>query len=803
MRGPLTWVLARAGLPVWLAGLLLWGCASPLLALPLPADAAPAAVASDTAVPAPAPATAAQVTADPSGRRLRVGLVLSGGGARGLSHVGVLKVLERERVPIDAIAGTSMGAIIGGLYASGLGAEALERELLALDWDALFATRIRRESLAQRRKEEDFEISPAIEVGIGRDSGEPMLPLSSVSSRGLELLLRRFTLPVRQARDFDALPIPFRAVATDMESGQAVVFRDGDLAQVLRASMSVPGVFPPTEVGGRILGDGGLVNNLPIDVARAMGVDVVIAVNIGTPLSGRDSLGTVVGLTAQMINILTEQNVQRSLATLRSGRDLLIAPDLGKLSSGDFNRARELVERGERHAAALREALRPLSLDAVAWQAHRDQRAAVLATSHPPAPITSMRFEGADISHPEHFAGILSSQPGRPFEVAAAERDSRALASTGDYLHADYRVEDLPAGTGLVYVLHEKPWGPNYFGLGLDLQSDFAGRGEFNIKLAHNRHWLNASGGEWRNRLQIGSVPRWYSEWYQPLGEQRSLRSDWFFSLAADVERRRMSAYADLAPGQSAQDLPMTGRYIRGKATLTSDFGQPWGRWGEWRLGAIAEALRIDPEILAGASEAGGPALTLHSREWGLRAGLVVDQLDHASFPRRGWRLKLQGVVGRRSLSTGDERQGEAAFRRIELDANSVHSLDRLTLDASLKFRQAHQQRSLGPAQYSLGGFHNLSGYQADQLSGNQILLGRAMVTMRLNQQPVLTRGFFAGATLEAGNARTEPGSVRLGELRWGTSLFLGADTGMGPLYFGVTWAPLGSAGLYLLLGRP
>ena len=196
--------------------------------------------------------------------RPRIGLVLSGGGARGLAHVGVLKMLERERIPVDVIAGTSMGAIIGGLYASGMTAAELERELLALDWEALFANRIPRENLSQRRKEEDFEISPAVEIGLDRRSGSPMLPLGSVSSRGLELLLRRYTLPVRQVRSFDALPIPFRAVATDMESGQAVVFREGDLAQALRASMSVPGVFPPSEVGGRILGDGGLVDNLPV-----------------------------------------------------------------------------------------------------------------------------------------------------------------------------------------------------------------------------------------------------------------------------------------------------------------------------------------------------------------------------------------------------------------------------------------------------------------------------------------------------------------------------------------------------------
>lgn len=742
----------------------------------------------------------------PAARRPRIGLVLSGGGARGLAHVGVLKVLERERIPVDVIAGTSMGAIIGGLYASGMSAADLERELLGLDWDALFASRIRRESLSQRRKEEDFEIAPAVEVGLRRETGEPMLPLGSVSSRGLELLLRRYTLPVRRTPDFDALPIPFRAVATNMETGQAVVFRDGDLAQALRASMSVPGVFPPSEVNGHILGDGGLVDNLPVDVARAMGADVVIAVNIGTPLAARDTLGTVVGLTAQMINILTEQNVQRSLASLRPEHDLLIAPDLGRLSSGDFGRAGELIGLGERHAASLSRALQRLALDEPAWATHTARLAAARRDPMPPRSITSLRFEGSEISQPEHFAGILISQPGRPFEIGAAERDSRALASTGDYLHADYRVEDLPAGTGLVFALREKPWGPHYFGLGLDLQSDFAGRGEFNIKLAHNRHWLNDSGGEWRNRLQIGSVPRWFSEWYQPLGPQRSLRSDWFFALSGDLERRRMTAYARPEPGESARDLPMTGRYVRGKAALAAEFGQPWGRWGAWRIGAVYEALRVDPEIIAGlggSEDPGDALLTMHSRERGLRAGLVVDQLDHASFPRRGWRLRLQGLVGQRRVETERAAGSAQGFHRIEADAHLVTSQDRHTLDASLRLRQAFQQSTQGPAQYSLGGFHNLSGYKTDQLSGNQVLLGRLMYTLRLNQQPVLTRGFFAGATLEAGNAWDDPGRVHGSDLRWGGSLFLGADTGVGPLYFGITWAPLGSAGLYLLLGRP
>jgi NTE family protein len=735
--------------------------------------------------------------------RPRIGLVLSGGGARGLAHVGVLKVLERARIPIDAIAGTSMGAIIGGLYASGLSAAELERELLALDWTTLFANRLPRETLSQRRKEEDFEISPALEVGLGRVSGELMLPIGSVSSRGLELLLRRYTLPVRQLPSFDALPIPFRAVATDMESGEAVIFRQGDLAQALRASMSVPGVFPPTEVDHRILGDGGLVNNLPVDVVRAMGVDLVIAVNIGTPLAGRDSLGTVLGLTSQMVNILTEQNVQRSIATLDPVRDVLIAPPLGRLTSGDFDRAVDLVAAGERHTLGLMPQLAALRLGDADWQAMRRAQA---RPEDPPQPIASVRFEGHDITEPERLRGVLTARPGQTFSVERAERDSRTLAASGDYLHVDYRVEDLPAGTGLVYRVEEKPWGPHYFRLGLDVQSDFAGRGEFNVKLSHNRHWLDDSGSEWRNRAQIGSVPRWFSELYVPLGAGSGPASDWFVAGWGEIERRRLTTYQPLQPDQSARSLTVLGRQVRGQVRMGLDLGQPLGDLGEWRVGVVRDVLSLDPEITTSTASTADVASLASGRshEWALRSGLVIDQLDHASFPRQGWRFKLGLQAGRRTLSGTADGAGSAPFHRVELDVTQVASLGRQTVETTLRLRHARQRETPGQVgHYALGGFHNLSGYEIDQLAGNDALLGRLTWMLRLNRQPVLTRGVFAGATLEAGNAWLSSRAVSLRDLRWGGSAFLGADTGLGPMYLGLTYAPRGRAGVYLMLGRP
>ena len=730
-------------------------------------------------------------------QRPRIGLVLSGGGARGLAHVGVLKVLERERVPIDAITGTSMGAIIGGLYASGMSAEQLEAELLKVDWDALFARRVERQELSQRRKEEDFEISPLVEIGMDRD-GELRVPIAGASSRGLELLLRRYTLPVREVKDFDKLPIPFRAVATDMETGAAVVFKHGDLAAALRSSMSVPGVFAPTEIDGRILGDGGLVDNLPIDVARAMGVDVVIAVNIGTPLAPRETLGSLLGVTTQMINILTEQNVQRSIASLDLQRDLLIAPPLGALTVADFALTRELIARGEAHAASLAPQLQRFAQGEAEWQR------VLAARKGPPRPagtIAGVRFQGAEVSNPERFAAQLESRPGKPFDTAAAERDARALAAGGDYLRTDYRLEDLPAGVGLVFDLEEKPWGPNYFRIGLDLESDFTGRGEFNLKISHNRHWLNANGAEWRNRVQIGSNPRWFSEWYQPLNWTLALANDWFVAGYGEGETRKVSVFG--LDQRAAKDERATeqARYRRSTARIGVDIGQPWGRIGEVRAGLTALAWRNDPEIVTGTL---ADRVTQQSwREGGLRLGVVMDQLDFASFPTRGWRIEAENVLGRRRGPDDSGRTISEPFNRIELQANAVGSLGRHTLNGFVRALHADQQASQGLGRYTLGGFHNLSGYQAGEVEGNYLLFGRLAWYYRLNSQPVLTRGFFVGATLEAGNAWERRGDLSLGDLRGGGSVFLGADTGLGPLYLGIVQARRGGPGLVLQLGRP
>ena len=780
----------RAGLraarrPRALATLLGLGC---LLAPVWSAAEAvrPAAVqtAPDKAVVAAPAAPVAPAAPAALAGRPRIGLVLSGGGARGLAHVGVLKVLEAMQVPIDVIAGTSMGAIVGGLYASGMRAETLERELRQVRWGEVFANRVPRPQLSQRRKEEDFDISPLVELGL-RD-GELRTPGSAVSSRGLESLLRRYTLPVREVPHFDALPIPFRAVATNMETGQAVVFQQGDLALALRASMSVPGVFTPTEVDGLVLGDGALVNNVPVDVVRALGADVVIVVNIGTPLAGRETLGSAVGLTAQMINILTEQNVQRSLATL-GARDVLIAPPLGDLGSGDFDQAPRFFALGEAGARGRSDALAALALDGPAyaqWQRQHDT----------PPPVASrvavVRIEGTTLTNPDRLAAMLESKPGLPFDAARAERDTRRLAAGEDYVRSDYQLQRGAPGSGgdtLVFDLEDKPWGPNYLRAGLDMSTDFRGRSAFNLKLSHNRHWLTRNGTEWRNRLQIGEVPQLQTELYHPLNWTDSRADDWFVAGYAGLERRSLRAFD--ARGDTLAE------FSRKQASVGLDIGQPWGEFGELRLGWSHVGLGLAADLVSAGVNL--PVRQLSFAEDAVRARTVVDQLDYAVFPLSGYRGELEAWFGQRS---GDLR---GSFWRLESEGTLVRSWGAHTLSVHAVVNTSEQRSDIGVSRYTLGGFHRLSGYQAGQLAGNHAVLLRLGWYRRLSQAPSLTRGFFVGGTVEAGNAWVARSDISLGDLRTGFSLFLGADTGIGPLYMGLTYAPGGRTGLALFIGRP
>src|SRR3981189_2468119 len=285
----------------------------------------------------------AQSAADPAAppsHRPRIGLVLSGGGARGAAHVGVLKVLEQLHIPIDAVAGTSMGAVVGGLYASGFSPREIESIMTSLNWQDAFRDRPPREDLTFRRKLEDRNF--LVKFPLGVRGSHIQLPKGLIQGQKLNQTLRRLTLPVATVTNFDALPTPFRAVATDLETGDVVIMNSGDLTSAMRASMSAPGVFSPVERDGRLLVDGGIAENLPVDIARSMGVDILIVVDVGSPLLTREKLNSVPVISNQMIAILIQRNSRLPPDTLKAPY-ILISPPLGDTSSFDFGNVKRVI----------------------------------------------------------------------------------------------------------------------------------------------------------------------------------------------------------------------------------------------------------------------------------------------------------------------------------------------------------------------------------------------------------------------------------------------------------------------------
>ena len=304
-------------------------------------------------------------TAETSGRP-RIGLALSGGGARGLAHIGVLQVLKEHRIPVDFIVGTSMGSIVGGLYASGMSPDELKTVISRIDWEEAFKDRILREERSFRRKRDDDLYLIKNRPGISRDGLK--FPSGIIDGQDIDLLLKRYTIPVVTVRDFDDLAVPFRAVAADLETGRAVVIGEGDLALAMRASMSIPVVFSPRVVKGGLLVDGGISSNLPIDVVREMGADIVIAVDISSPLKERRELQSIFSITNQLTTIMTRRNTEDQIASLTE-RDIFIRPDLGKISTASFDMAAEAIPKG-RDAAA--EALEYLKKYSVSKQDYRE-----------------------------------------------------------------------------------------------------------------------------------------------------------------------------------------------------------------------------------------------------------------------------------------------------------------------------------------------------------------------------------------------------------------------------------------------
>ena len=722
----------------------------------------------------PDAATAAALREPAPPKRPKIGLVLSGGGARGLTHIGVLKVLEELRVPIDYVTATSMGAIVGGLYASGTSARDMDVLVTSLDWPSLFSDQPPRRELSIRRKHDEAFYTIPLEIGFRDFSFR--LSTGALSGQNLELLLHSLTWRDDDIGSFDNLPIPFRAVSTSMVDGKPVVFDRGPLYLAMRGSMSVPGIFAPIEAEGKILGDGGLVNNLPVDLVKAMGADVVIAVNIGTPLLNREQLSSFIGIAEQSINILTEQNVRAQLALL-TPRDVLIAPDLGDLSALDFTKGERFIELGEKAARAAADTLRRYSLPTAAYAAYRDALRRPSADAEPPLTFAGVR--GTELTNPEVLQAQVGLEPGTKVDLQKAQADIAVLYGRGDFDRIDYRLVDERGQRSIEFVASEKPWGPNFLQFGVGLQSDMQGDSSFGLRIGHKRNWLDSLGGQWVNEINLGTVTSFTTEFYQPL----TLAQTWF-----------ASAYGNI--GTAPLDFFSQGNKVAEYDVLTEragvDLGYAFGTWGELRVGPQLIHQRAHPTVAL----PGFPVSVTNA--WGLSLVARADTEDNAFFPHHGVRAFATAFSG-----TQRENGTDRSVTRGEIDIRQALPLgERDTVNLGVRAAATNLKDAL-VTEYRLGGFLEISGLRTAELQGPYLGRARAVYLHRMGSLPVIGNTYYAGGSLEIGNVWASRDAISASDTIKAGSLFVAAETPFGPLYLAWGHATRGDSSWYLFLGRP
>ncbi|MCG3145510.1 MAG: hypothetical protein HONDAALG_03121 [Gammaproteobacteria bacterium] len=703
--------------------------------------------------------------------RPRIGLVLGGGGARGAAHVGVLKVLEEMKIPIDCIAGNSMGAIVGGLYAAGLSPGDIEREMVGMDWDDVLDDKPRRPDQQFRRKRDDDNY--LVKKYVGVQDGKIELPLGYIQGQKFDMELARLTHHVSGLKTFDDLPVPFRAVATDIETGKMVVLSKGNLARAIRASMAVPGAFDPVEIDGRLLVDGLVSNNVPVDVGRAMGADVLIVVNVGTPLMKRGEITTALAVIGQMSNILSARNVEEQLKTLQK-QDVYINPDLGDLSTSDFKRAADAIAIGEKAANGERATLARLKNPSVAQREQIAERKAGLDTKPVIAFVkldNQSRISEKVLTHP--FKPLI----GKPLDYKTVRRSVEDVYGWNIFESVRYEVIEEDGKNGLLVHVKEKSWGPNYLQLGIALATDLDGESSWNLGASVLKTALNGYAGEARLAAQIGDSPLAIAEFYQPLDP--GLR--YFVNTQLFYDARTFSRWE----GDDQVDEFRVSRYGGQIAT-----GRVLGHWGEFRVGM----RRYSGEAEQRAGDPAAPDFDFDSGEAFLR--LTYDTLDNRNWPRSGGLAQWEWLESIEALGADKD------FSQSLLSAGYAHSWGRNTVIAGGLFNYTADGEAPVQNRFRAGGFFNLSGFVQDQLSGQQEVVLRTAYYRRLGNIQWLPA--YAGVSLEYGNVFEDRDDISLSsdDSLLAGSVFLGLDTILGPVYLGYGHAEQGHDSVYLYLGR-
>jgi NTE family protein len=715
--------------------------------------------------------TPAGAALTPSTERPRIGLALSGGGALGLTEIGVIKWMEENHIPVDRIAGTSMGSIIGSMYATGMTPEEIQKFATKIDWDQAFLPEPGYAELSYRRKQDrcDFLVATALGLKHGLKG-----PNGLNSGQAAGLLLDRIAFADAGITNFDDLPIPFRCVATDMQSGEAIVLREGFLADAVRASMAIPGVFTPVELNGRILADGGMVQNIPVETVRDMGADTVIAIELHYPPGDIGQLGTLVGVLSRAIDVMITQNEHHSLVLAKAK----VRVDMKGFAITDYKRVDELVELGYKSAASQSAELLPYAVtDPAEWQRYLDERNARKRV--PMTKVEKVVVAGADPDTNRRIQHNVARSVQGSLDLPRVETQLTRIAGEGQFDRLGYEGFTQNGVPALRVTAHEKTYGPPFIDLAVNVEGSGVAAFDFSAGTRITFMDLFHRGGEWRSDLLFGSSNLAATEFYQPLGTSRFFVAPYIFT----------SKWAR----NSFNGLDRIAVFGDERAGGGFDIGFNSGRRSEFRLGYELFEGKLAPLIGA----AGLPIV--HGSTGEFRARFVWDGQDSPSVPSRGSRVV-------------------ATATRVLQSPGLAHPIGQIDVQSS-NFVRLGDKTSLfmdaaggttfhgfaGPFQvFSLGGSFRLGAYLPDEFLGNHYAYASLGFRRELYRLPQLVgRKIYWGGWYEAGSAFGNQINSRGPVVVRGTfNLGVIADTIVGPIALAGSISPTGQSRVNFSVGR-
>ncbi|MFG7352295.1 patatin-like phospholipase family protein [Shewanella oncorhynchi] len=722
------------------------------------------------------------VTPSLAAERLKIGVVLSGGGAKGAAHVGVLKILEEHNIPVDYIAGTSIGAYVAGMYSLGYSASEVEAIMMGVNWDSGYSDTIPRNILSYRDKQLRDRYN--IPLNIGYNEGQVRAPSGLLRGQTMSQLLRQSTDLVQQFGHFDDLAIPYRAVATDLETSLPVVISHGSMVKAMQASATVPGALQPAQIEGKLLVDGGIANNMPVDVVKAMGADIIIAVDIGSPLVKKDKLDSTIAVLDQLSNFLTNASTAKQKELL-TDKDVLIRPAIDALSTTDFTIMPLALTLGKEAANGQLYKLSSMSVSPEEYAAYVEAKKAKgkLLMADVRHPINEIVFENQSKVSLNLLTETLDIKPGQAVSKDELNEALKRIYSLNKFERVDAEFVEGEDGRILTVTTKAKSWGPNYFQLGFNWEDDFNSESAISFDMAYTMTDLTFNGGEWRNEVKLGIEKLFATEFYQPLD-----RDQQFFSRARyQYDTRDWDLYDN-----NSRILT----FDKKTHTIELGIGYNYTLQGMIELGLVAEKGSIVNDVWL--------TQDLDFSSYGAYFRFGYDSLDSISFPTSGNRVTLNVYVRNEDFNDSiDDNQNQFSVQ-IEADWKGALSVGNHAFvgKASIATNNNDGVNTLHLSE--LGGFLNLSGYHKDSIMGAHKVFGAFIYQYDLGRDALGMTDYplYLGWSLEAGNVWDERTDVTLTDLIYASSLYIGTDTSMGPAALGFGITDLGDKSFYLFVGK-